>query len=479
MKFIQHIVFGMITAASLLMASCSSGQEDVTPGPGEMTLRIAVDIPQGSTRAEDTESVVSDVAVMLFTPDAGSQPGTLYDCMAATNLTPRTGGYFFHVSINLNVADVPDKLVAVLLCNASAERVQAVKAMKGKSYALISAALNASFTVADCAKITMSGICSPLIDTSLASQQITASVVRDRARVDILAQAVDAGTFDLSEVYIYRHNDRVALLPSSAGTLTVPAEAVKVDKSMFSVTPVSNNVTAQVYIPEADVLMNGSGDVSDSNRLNRTAIVVGGHYNGSAAVNYYRIDFTDTDGRLTDVLRNHRYVVNITDVKGPGEPTPDDAYSSITAGVTATVLDWERNDQYIAFDGTHWFSVESRHLEVGPDSGNSALLALASDIPASEWRMGWSAAGVTDLPAVMTDAASLDGSVFRVIRPAGDVTAGDHLSFTALSALPDGMTQRSETLHILAGRLHVIITVTQCDLATDPWIDGGSIEYDN
>lgn len=479
MKFIQHIVFGMITAASLLMASCSSGQEDLTPGRGEMTLSIAVDTQQGSTRAGDTESVVSDVAVMLFTSDAGSQPGTLYDCLAASNLTPRTGGYFFHVSINLDTADVPDKLVAVLLCNGGADCVQAVKAMKGKSYAQISAALNASFTVADCAKITMSGTCSPLVDTGLASQQITASVVRDRARVDVLAQIVDTETFALSEVYIYRHNDRVALFPASTGAPTIPAAAVKVDKSRFSVTPVSNNITAQVYIPEADVLMNGSGDVSDSNRLNRTAIVVGGRYNGSTAVSYYRIDFTDAGGKLTDVLRNHRYVVNITDVKGPGEPTPDDAYSSITAGVTATILDWQRNDQYIAFDGTHWFSVESRHLEVGPDSGNSALLALASDIPASEWRMGWSAAGVTDLPAVMTDAASLDGSIFRVIRPAGEVTAGAHLSFTALSTLPDGMTQRSETLHILAGRLHVIITVTQCDLTTDPWIDGGSIEYDN
>lgn len=474
----KPICAGLIAASFLALGSCSDDANGVSvpDAPrGELSLRVQLDSGSASgTRAPgDSESRVTGVSVLLFTVGADSKPEALWDCVEARNLTPRTGGYYFDASIDLDGGDVPATLTAMLLCNAAPDDVAA---LRGKSPAEVSQALTRTFSAATCADITMSGQCTPVIETRLASQQLRASVVRDRARVDINASAVDPDIFSLSEVYVYRHNNLIALLPDGDTAPCVPSGATKVPSGRFDVVPSGNIVEAQVYIPEADVLMGGDGDPSDGSRLQRTAIVVGGSYRGSAATSYYRIDFTDADGKLIDVLRNHRYVANITAVNGPGSDTPDDAYTSVSAGVTATILDWDRTDQYIVFDGAHWFSVESRLQLVGPDAGNSGLMPVASDIPASEWKMAWSDSD--ELPDDMSGAASLEGGIFRVTRPDGDVADGGSLLFEALSALPDGVTERSEVLHILAGgRLHLCITVTQCDLTASPWTDGGTIDF--
>lgn len=470
----RNIACPALALMALALCSCSADRDPETDGQGDMSLRISFD-PGDATRAgSDSESHIDSVDVLLFTDAGDSTPGTLYDRVEARNLSPRAGGYDFDATVSLDDPDIPRGLVAVLVCNADAVDFGQ---LKGKSYEYVSRALVDRYDAAGCAEITMSGQCVPAVDTRLKAQRLRASVARDRARVDVDASAVDEKAFSLSEIYVYRHNDMISMLPLPGIRLNVPEEASKVPSSKFVVSPEGNAVMAQVYIPEADLVMGGDGDPSDQHRLERTALVVGGHYREGTAMSYYRVDFTDADGRITDVIRNHRYVVNITGVNGPGSDNPDDAYSSITAGITATVIDWERSDSHIVFDGAHWLSVESRAVTVGPDAGNGALLPVASDIPASEWELAWAGDGDTALPADMREASVLEGRFFRVTCPDGDIVAGRSLLFEALSPLPDGVDERSETLHILAaGRLHLWIRVTQRDLGSSPWTDGGGIK---
>ena len=146
------------------------------------------------------------------------------------------------------------------------------------------------------------------------------SLLRSVARVDVAVGTDAQAAFTLKEVYIYKPNDKMALMPLStaydANDLSmvtkpsVPA-GTAAGAAAWKYEVSGTGIDHAVYLPEADVLMTGqnggSGVAGDNNHTNRSAIVVGGIY--KEAMNYYRIDFkTGGDAAaLMDVLRNHRY----------------------------------------------------------------------------------------------------------------------------------------------------------------------------
>lgn len=189
-----------------------------------------------------------------------------------------SGGYHFDATLSLDDADIPERLVALLLCNVDAERI---RPFAGKPITEIADLLVESFSVGKCAELTMSGRCTPVVNTRLASQQLSATVTRDRARVDVDASAVSESVFSLTDIFVYRHHDLVSVFPYMRPLPFVPVSATKKSSGHFNVSPDGNTVMAQVYIPEADVVMGGDGNPADSKRLERTALVVGGSYMGS------------------------------------------------------------------------------------------------------------------------------------------------------------------------------------------------------
>lgn len=87
-------------------------------------------------------------------------------------------------------------------------------------------------------------------------------------------------------------------------------------------------LSREIYVPEC------SGKTDDNSQS--VFLIVGGYYNGSSSVTYYRIDLYDpgadpaaatgpTAANRFDLLRNYAYVVDIRQVKGPGYPDPEQA----------------------------------------------------------------------------------------------------------------------------------------------------------
>lgn len=62
-----------------------------------------------------------------------------------------------------------------------------------------------------------------------------------------------------------------------------------------------------------------------------TGLVIGGKYNGSSDVTYYRLDFLNKDGISLALLRNTKYIATITDVSGLGAPDEATAWNTILA----------------------------------------------------------------------------------------------------------------------------------------------------
>lgn len=97
----------------------------------------------------------------------------------------------------------------------------------------------------------------------------------------------------------------------------------------------------KIYLPEADLQW---GSIYDGQHTSRLAIIVGGYYNNSPDMSYYRVDFTNDDsGDKMNILRNHVYQFTIKSVKAAGYATAELAYKSMpkNLGFNVTIEPWQ------------------------------------------------------------------------------------------------------------------------------------------
>lgn len=119
---------------------------------------------------------------------------------------------------------------------------------------------------------------------------------------------------------------------ASGGTATMTYDNSYITNSTYCL--------GKIYLPEANLSW---GTVFDGNHTNRLAIIVGGYYNSSADLSYYRVDITnDVSGDKMNILRNHVYQFTIKKVEAAGYGTAELAYNSKpkNLGFEATVEPW-------------------------------------------------------------------------------------------------------------------------------------------
>ena len=151
-----------------------------------------------------------------------------------------------------------------------------------------------------------------------ASSNVT--LCRSVARVDVKVAAA-VTNFKLQEIYAYFSPDRGRFVQSSQDT--VPNLPPVYNKYTFS-TVYNDNVVMienQLFIYENKNILVKNGS---------TRIVVKGAYSSGpdlqSRVSFYPIDFTNLEGtKLIDVIRNHKYIFNITKVGSFGYSTADEA----------------------------------------------------------------------------------------------------------------------------------------------------------
>lgn len=198
----------------------------------------------------------------------------------------------------------------------------------------------------------------PQLITSSTTSVSSIPILRMVAKIDVVVAENDAvsgkrprDNFKLAEVYLYNVKDNGHVVPDrSALVFTTPANLL-VNKPTIPVAPANwvgplkyttddeISLASQIYTLEAKAT-----DLS-KNRLDATGLVIGGYYSKDGvtwdnALSYYRLDMMTSDKTTTrDVLRNHNYEVRIIEIKGPGNPTPEIAWSSATA-MDLIVADW-------------------------------------------------------------------------------------------------------------------------------------------
>lgn len=488
MNILHHAALIAALALSGAVAACTEADRaDTEPAAAmqpedtqSMQLRLTLEeTSPGARSSEAADATITDVMLLLFTPDAAGEPDRLYAVLRGENIseTDAGGSRTFDARLGISAA-TPKRLVAVAVANA-ARFFDAMHsaASQGADFSTVGALLTEDMATRDgiATQYTFYGRATTMIDTSLKAQSVKMQMLRDLARVRLtLTEEVYARGHRLASLHFYNRYDRICLIPLryAESRATLPGGASAAANSVPG--PVlTDSPTLTMVTSEQDMVMGGTGDPDDDYRFTRPALIVGVYYRGTE-LSYYRLDLRDGEGMLHDILRNHSYNVNVNGIDGPGQPTPEEAYFNVTTGISAEIVEWDDEEFDAAFDGGSWVAL-AREVTLGPGAGDEASLEFATNVPTEQWELTWAAPDADFSELTYVTAATLRGDLFEVSLPVTLDDAGHAaLTFKALENLPADTDVRVRTLYInVTPRLRLAINVSQAQASTDdgdaPW----------
>lgn len=227
--------------------------------------------------------------------------------------------------------------------------------------------------------------------------------------------------FKLTKVYVYRYNTKYQI-PGSQSTFaeengaspkmisspiipTGSALANVNDPLVYEVKDNDGKVVRSIYIPESRKPSDGN---ASELRDKATCLVIGGIYTGKVGnivktdntkESYYRVDFLEGGQSLEskeelkymDILRNHRYRINITKVGGPGYDTPQEALKHNDYSIFYTVSVWNNADlSRVLTDGQYMLGIDKDRFVFGRRGGVDIPNAI------TDWPEGWTATILPD-----------------------------------------------------------------------------------
>lgn len=449
----------------------------------EVILQIKTPQLEAASRAMSShdEEVVKDLKVLVFkgneTDPSESKEQFAYQAavLDIQENTPEQG--ISQVRVKLQGGGGATSRL-VLVANHPNPSMLADANLRGKTKEQIYAALKTTFTAAwpateGTSTIPLWGESNALVigadpDPSMAISDYTIAnpstsspirMLRALARVDVgvafesdvNSENTDATAnvpFKLKEVYVYRTADAFLTAPGQTAASekkpVLPAGTGYRDDSSpltYTLATAGDSYVREIYIPER-----GKGTTNDD----APCVVIGGYYNGSTTVTYYRADFVNTTAEGTptylDILRNHRYRFNITKVSGVGFDTKEQALHSRPVNVQYTVSVWNQaNMSEVVTDGQYMLGVDNDELLFYRDGGTQTVTVR------TDWTDGWSAK-VTE------------GADWLQLTPATGAV-NQEVEMSVKPAVNETGEQRTGKILVTAGRMNWEITITQLPIS--------------
>lgn len=320
-----------------LIATACQEEKDQLPAD-EVLLSLSLAMPGGvniHSRAisSTAESALNNVAVLVF--EVNDNVETFVYEAAVIKTTPMT------IRIRKSVGNKKYRLV--LLANAR-QWIPLIKAGTAKDAALHSVKFKSEGmwnvnSDADYTPIPMWGetTTAEVITESTTFQAVT--LLRALARIDVGVKltnesAAGLSNFKLTSVSVYRSKNKGYVVPVDApADVSIPADTLNNLALTYNVTDEKSLIRA-IYVAEVP---------AGTTRDHALCLVIGGKYNNSTTVTYYRVDITLPDGNYAPLKRNCKYVVNIKEVSTEGYTQESDALTGdksigISGGIT--VDDW-------------------------------------------------------------------------------------------------------------------------------------------
>ncbi|WP_302257781.1 BACON domain-containing protein [uncultured Alistipes sp.] len=294
---------------------------------------------------------------------------------------------------------------------------------------------------------------------------------------------IASGSFEVTSVSLYNAYSRSALFPELGhaaaieefrkGRVSRPAQPGwrKSKPGYFLRQPVpfsyADNLSLGNHVGESPLVAYGDPAPIGADSVCESYLIVEGRYTGAnldgTSTNYrksyYRIDFV-CEGKPVPLLRNHRYIVNVVAVSGPGAARPEDATSeNLTAEIT---VDDQNSAMDIVTDGHYYLGLNPRMLffnGLGYPTETQYEGDLSTDAPA------WTAALSEDYPKNWS-------SKYVLVDPSGG--AGKNRRFVRVNdgtqdgRLPELVSDaRQATVRVTAGNLADSLTIIQSPVTAE------------
>lgn len=340
--------------ACLLVCGFSSCSDDVfnqSTQSDDVTLVLniktpASSLPRAATRSIQTanETHIENVKVLVFSDTNGD--GTyFFNYMTEGTQLVNQQNQTSKFQVMLRSSNVPLKIY--LVANYS-DAFASYNPIYGDSEKTVKTSIRRSFTsdgmftdLPMYGELSLSGLDAATINN------FDVTVLRAIARVDVKTQLTsDSPAFALREVYVYRANDQIQIIPDavSAGSHirvsspSVPSGSTTLASPVVKTSSISTDSIGGLYVPES-VAPEKAGDA----RLSATTVVVGGIFGSSTDVSYYRVDFNSgvAGHPLGQILRNYLYMFTIKKVSDAGYTSPDEAVANLASSMTVEVQQWE------------------------------------------------------------------------------------------------------------------------------------------
>ncbi|GBU07268.1 hypothetical protein AwDysgo_05990 [Bacteroidales bacterium] len=273
--------------------------------------------------------------------------------------------------------------------------------------------------------------------------------LRFAARVDINLENIF--NFQFESVQVFRMSNSSQIIPNNASEVpavsepSVPIGASKING--FSLELFSEK-TISLYIPES-VAPAEAEQTTDA-----VCIIIGGRYQGSFATTFYRIDFNPgIQGHpFGQVLRNHKYIFNVSKISESGKASPEEAANSPSSAIEAQQIVWEDYILMMNFDNENYFGTSSRVVLLAAEAGSTQDILVDTDV--ANYTIQWANnyGEPTGPPATNIN----DGTFKAEISP--DQTSID---ISALSLNPAGENYRRVYVLAVANKLHILISISQ------------------
>lgn len=354
----------------ILLGACQNDDRNNVQQDGPVLVKLAVStsdtgMASGSTAGADMQ--ISSIYILQFNAD-GDSYGTLR--YVAEGHKSTSGSYTANL---LQSMGTKDKYKLAILANLPDYGF--LYGLYGKSYenaqqACLSAATSAPLVFDDTHLFPMFGVVNGGASVQVQEGSVytgDTKLIRAVARVDIgigTKQTDPDGTitswtkgkvpFTMAEIQVWRAGQRYTYMPAVENfhwnTVTsggVSSNEIVIDRpstlhggvtatKTYNASYITNGTycLGRIYLPEADLKW---GNVYDAQHANRLALIVGGYYNKSSDLSYYRVDFiNDNSTGKMNILRNHIYQFTITKVADAGYATAELAYNSVPKDISFT-----------------------------------------------------------------------------------------------------------------------------------------------
>jgi len=382
MKKYHHILYILLLTH---LAACID-EDTATPRPGKETLlEWKLDVSEATpvdTRAAQKarEEAIASATALVFDKD----DTFAYIAASTVDASAQTIGVKMRLS-----ASAADQYSVMFVANASA----AEAALQGKTKAEVRQAL----TFASPGKWDAAATPIPMWGETEKFQVVvgftTAPVPMTRAlaRIDVGLNftsatngaetagglSADGKPYTLESVTLYRTRTAGYVIPPASGTATphIPADAPTYEEPMTYGPPseVSGNLcVGQIYAAE------NTADGAEAGK--HTMLVAGISLDGETT--YYPIELratNDNSARLP-LLRNHRYIINITDITGKGYADEAAALAGKPRNAQWT-LQTESLTQTTIVNGGHWLQLETTTPMLRGKAGSSTAVKWRTTCP--------------------------------------------------------------------------------------------------